>query len=607
MYRIFELNNAKNTNFLSLGNKCNNNCWFCTNDEKNNGFKKLDKIKKEIEELDKEDTLVLYGEPTIHPKILEVIDIIKKEGNETITFLTNARMFSSIPFCEKIISAGINSFIVKINGHNEQIHDSLTRVENSFSQTTKGIKNLLSLGAEVSALITITEQNFVFLPKIIKKIKEIGIKEILLTTIKANGKSKNNYEKLAIRFSDIISTLNNQIESLDDIYLEGIPKCIRSIRKIRYSDFSLPIKEENKISGCEECIKKHTCQGIEKDYLRLYGNYEVTPVSHPEEIAIETNYVCNLDCPLCFNQNYVKKDKEYYMHIGKIKKIIDNIPLGFVSHIRITGGEPLLRKDIFEIMEYIKEKGFKVWLNTNGTLIDEKTAAIISKYVENVLIPLNGYDEKTEIVMTKKGMHKDKINGIRLLKKHGIPTVRCGTILTKENISNLDKFYLLALELNLDDWEVYRPIPNENNKEPINKKDMDKAIKKLYSLNKIHNKSFKLVNAIPFCVTDKKIASRVCVGAEADDGHIRFVIGPDGIARPSYYLNEKIGNIEKDSVKDIWNNKFMKDMRNLKFLPKECKGCEYIKTCRGGSRFCANLINNDYACTDPLTQSYKTV
>ena len=165
MKEIFGTDEA---NFLNLGNVCNNNCWFCTNKGKDKRFKESKEIDKETEHLDKCRKLVLYSEPTIHPNFLEIIPLLKERGFDDINILTNGRMLSNLEFCKKVSSLGIASFIIKVNGHTEHIHDPLARVKGSFNQTIKGIKNLISLGAEVSAQITVTEQNFVFIPKTIK-------------------------------------------------------------------------------------------------------------------------------------------------------------------------------------------------------------------------------------------------------------------------------------------------------------------------------------------------------------------------------------------------------------------------------------------------------
>ena len=400
MQEIFD---NKDTYFLNLGNKCNNNCWFCTNEEENKRFEDIKEIEKKLETASKKGRLIITGEPTIHPNLFDILDLINKRGFKDTVITTNSRMFSHIDFCKKVLAKGLNSFIVKINGHNEQIHDPLTRVKNSFAQTVKGIKNLIYLGADISALITVTEQNFIFIDKIIKKAEELGIKEALICTVIPKGAGLNNYDKLSLRYTEINQVLMTRENSDVNLFIENMPKCIPRTKDANYIDFFKPTKKDKiKLDKCEECIKNLECSGFYPEYLDKYTDFEIKPVNHPEEIAIEVNYDCNLDCPLCFNQNYARKDKQYFMSIDKIKKIIDDIPQDFVSHIRITGGEPLLREDIFEILEYIKNKGFEIWLNTNGTLINEETAERLTKYVKNILLPLNGYDIISEFDMTQK-------------------------------------------------------------------------------------------------------------------------------------------------------------------------------------------------------------
>ena len=89
----------------------------------------------------------------------------------------------------------------------------------------------------------------------------------------------------------------------------------------------------------------------------------------PITVGWDITQMCNLRCKHCYATAGKRSEKEF--SIDKVKQIIDELDsLGTVL-IALAGGEPLVRRDIFEIVSYIKSKGMEVFINTNGILIDE--------------------------------------------------------------------------------------------------------------------------------------------------------------------------------------------------------------------------------------------
>ncbi|MEM2918471.1 MAG: radical SAM protein [Candidatus Altiarchaeota archaeon] len=319
----------------------------------------------------------------------------------------------------------------------------------------------------------------------------------------------------------------------------------------------------------------------------------------PTEIPIEVTLNCNLSCNFCFNQN-AKRSSE--LDTISIIKIIDKIKNSGINKIRFTGGEPLLRKDIFFLLKYAKSKGFYVLLNTNGTLISERNIEKIREYVDNVLISLEGFSNESEFKSTRcKNSFEKKINAIKLMKKNKVKIVRCGTVATKENIKNLEKIFKIVKSLKVDKWELFRPIPNKKNLAPITNYDVKKLAEKLLKFKKNYKNCY-IGNAIPFCSYDPEKMNKVSLGAFSDDGHRRIVISVDGQVKPSYFLVKNLGNALDTEILNCWNNDFAFKIRSLQSVPRICENCIYLNKCKGGSRFCAKLVNGSYKALDPLAQ-----
>lgn len=317
----------------------------------------------------------------------------------------------------------------------------------------------------------------------------------------------------------------------------------------------------------------------------------------PTEVVIEVTNKCNLNCHNCFNKasfaKHGRNQKE--MSTEYIKKIINNVAKSNIKKIRFSGGEPFLRTNLPELINYAYDKNLTIWLNSNAINISNKTIKKIENKVEDILISFNGFNQESEKKWTNSNTFNQKLKTIKQLRKSKIPYLRAGTIATKSNIENLEKIYKIIKQTKLNSWEIYRPITIKKTDKQI---DIKLLLKKLQKLSIDFNKIIPIANAIPLCADNQKNMNKYCVGSQFDDGHSRIIIDPTGYAKPSYFINENIGNPLK--LKDCWNHPFMKKMRNLKFLPRNCEGCTYIQKCKGGSRYIAHLIHNNYKEKDPL-------
>lgn len=446
--------------------------------------------------------------------------------------------------------------------------------------------------------LEISAENFKSLTSIVDDLISSGEEDITLSFTPNTGK----YLKLSEMEMKIKKCLDKGDRNGICIKIENVPHCFlkNCEEHIKKSD------TKGKIKGriCRNCEFFQRCEGIWETYIEIHGWDEIIlnkPLQDfPKEIPIEVTLKCNLSCNFCFNKNYNMSIKE--LDTANLSKIIDNISNSGIDIIRFTGGEPLIRKDIFVLLEYAKSKGLYIILNTNATLINENNIEKIVKYVDNVLIPLEGFDNTSESKVTGyKNSFKKKITAIKLLKKFGVRKIRCGTVATKENINNLEKIFEIVRELGVDDWELYRPIPTRKNTTPINTEDVKILVEKLIKFNSEYENTF-IANAIPFCSYDPEKIRDVAIGANSDDGHSRIVVGADGKVKPSYFLSETIGNALEDDIIKSWNHPFVKKIRDLKSVPKECKKCKYLKCCKGGSRFAAKLIHDSYDAMDPLAQ-----
>jgi radical SAM protein with 4Fe4S-binding SPASM domain len=327
---------------------------------------------------------------------------------------------------------------------------------------------------------------------------------------------------------------------------------------------------------------------------------------------IEVESRCNFDCQFCFNRNSFasRGHGSYLLDIDYIKKVIDNIQKSKIPIVRFTGGEPLLRDDLFDLMRYAKSKGLSVRLNTNGYFIKSYAQVKeMAKYLNYVLFAFHAYNprEDEEITGVKHSFER-RIRAVKWFRKAGIKIIRVNTIATKRNIRNLEKFYNLFKGLKVDRWAVNRMIPFSNKDKSWEQEELSFLIRKLIKIkkDKFRNKipiQIHIVNAVPLCAGDPVKLNAICSGGRSVDGHERFAIDPRRFAKPIYYMEENIG--DPLDILSCWNHPFMKSLRNYKLLPNECKECSFLDKCKGGNRFCAYIKNGNYKSKDPLMDYSK--
>jgi len=385
------------------------------------------------------------------------------------------------------------------------------------------------------------------------------------------------------------------------VWLKNFPFCFLDPNASDHMLENVNFKGE-KTEDCQYCLWFGRCPGFPKGYFSKYGEQEVCPKRDlPEEIMIEVEPKCNFKCQFCFNKvSFAKESRNIKpFSTGYIKKIIDSVSDNNVEIIRFTGGEPMLRRDIFQLLRYAKKRGVETRLNTNGSLINQKTVHKLKGIVDNILIPIESWTDKKESKITSfSSALKKKIKAIELLKEQEIPIVRAGTVATRENILNFKKIANLITELPLDEWELYRPVP-VSKKNNLTSGDIEILVNKLIEFRKQTEKNVFIANAIPFCsIKDLNKLNAVSIGALYDDGHSRLVVDPRGFVKPHYFLDEGVG--EPTDISGAWQSSFAKKMRNLEFLPHQCQDCPFIFKCRGGSRHAAKIASGDYQDLDPL-------
>ncbi len=336
----------------------------------------------------------------------------------------------------------------------------------------------------------------------------------------------------------------------------------------------------------------------------------------PRLIFWELTKRCNLSCLHCRAE---AEDFDFSGELGldRIKKVIDHIAVIAKPILVLTGGEPLYRKDIFDIASYAKSREFKVALATNGTLINEEYAEKIKNSgIERASISLDGWDAHShDSFRGVPGSFDDALKGARLLKKAGVD-FQFNTTITKRNVHKMDAILELAEKEGAVALHLFMLVPvgcgvEIAETDMISSEKYEEALNWFYDKSKETNMEFKATCAphyyriirqraakegrkITFETDGMSAMTRGCLAGSG----VCF-ISHSGEVQPCGYLPISAGNVLKTPFKEIWEeSELFRSLRDVKQLKGKCGDCQYRMVC-GGCRARAFYSEDDYLDEEP--------
>ena len=361
------------------------------------------------------------------------------------------------------------------------------------------------------------------------------------------------------------------------------------------------------LKGILEEAKLFEEESIEQKETVLFENNFPNPV-------INVTRRCNLSCKHCYAEAGEKWDKEELTTseiMGIIDQIFENYNLAdFDKRILLSGGEPFLRKDIIEIISYIKVKGGTPLVNTNGLLIHEDDMDKLRNYKAELLISLDGGTKESHEFLRGKGTFNRTVDKIKQLKAHNVITKVSMTV-HRNNLYEIENFVRLAESLNVDGIAVNMvnilARAKECGLERVKLTEFNKEIKRV---SEISPKVFEYVSTTDYA----NLGAILLMNLKFDYcgvGAASLVIDYNGDLYPCYNnMNEscKLGNIKKDHLVDIWkHSKILKELRSLNVndFSEKCRKCPVKYYCGGGCRGEAFFANESFYSSCPYCEDMR--
>lgn len=334
-------------------------------------------------------------------------------------------------------------------------------------------------------------------------------------------------------------------------------------------------------------------------------------------VAWEVTRSCNLACVHC----RASSQRGFYpgeFSTDRCMKLLDEIAAFSKPVVILTGGEPLLRQDIFEIAAHGNQKGLRMVMATNGTLITGEIAGKMSDAgIQRVSISIDGLDAKRhDAFRGVDGAFAGAMAGIDTMKKAGIE-FQLNTTVTLNNLHQVKGILDLAIRLGAAAHHIFLLVPTGRGKEMA-----DQGLPPLdyeNTLNWFYEESLRCpIQLKATCAPhyfrvfhqrkgeikgkSKEINSgtlhamtRGCLG-----GSSFCFISHTGQVQPCGYLEIDCGQVRENVFGDIWEKSpIFQDLRDLNQYKGKCGRCEFIKVC-GGCRARAYEATGNYLDEEPL-------
>ncbi|MBI4678643.1 MAG: radical SAM protein [Elusimicrobia bacterium] len=304
---------------------------------------------------------------------------------------------------------------------------------------------------------------------------------------------------------------------------------------------------------------------------------------------------------------------------AEAKALIDDIASYCKPVLVLSGGEPLLRPDLFEIARHGTDRGLRMALATNGTLVTDECCRRINE--AGIRIVSLSFDGPTAEVhddfRRQPGAFAGTLLAAEAFKRHGIEFI-VNSSFTKRNQPHIAAVCRLAKSLGAKAWYLFMVVPAGRGadllQELIGKEDYEGILEWHARMERDEDDIlvrptcaphyYRIVRQLakqdgvklkPRSLTFSTGGAKGCVAGQS----IVF-IDALGEVHPCSYFPASAGNLRRTSFKDIWENSaLLKSLRDFKRYKGRCGECEFIHVC-GGCRARAELMSGDHLAEEPL-------
>ncbi len=319
---------------------------------------------------------------------------------------------------------------------------------------------------------------------------------------------------------------------------------------------------------------------------------------------------CNHACPHCYN---VWKAVDYpceELNTADTLRILDAmLRQSGASLVTLTGGEPLLRPDLYEIVDFLAERGIGINLISNGSLLTESAIARLGpKRISFFELPLLGCCADTHDELSgRRGAFDDVTRAVADLKLAEARVVSV-FVATRRNLSEFRETAELAIALGADGLMLNRFNPGGEGIRHIDElqatpAEMQRALDAAEEISREYEFPISCSIAMPPCLFDTQKYERLTFGfCAAGTDRAYYTLDPQGNIRPCNHSPTILGNLRRQSLEEIVNGSAMTAF--MAACPEFCAGCRLERECLGGCKAAAEVCYGSPAKADPFLSAF---
>ncbi|NLV24258.1 MAG: radical SAM protein [Deltaproteobacteria bacterium] len=335
----------------------------------------------------------------------------------------------------------------------------------------------------------------------------------------------------------------------------------------------------------------------------------------PKWIAWEVTRRCNLNCIHCRSASRADS-KTAEFSTAEAFALIDAIREVSSPVLVLTGGEPLLRGDLFEIVRYGTERGLRMCLATNGTLLtDSFCVSLRENGIRMVSLSLDGASEEVHDDFRRcPGAFAGVLRGIETLRRNGIPFL-INSSFTKRNRHDIAATFRLAKTLGATAWYLFMVVPIGRGKEILEELIPAGEYEEILRWHWRQEQQEETLLMRPTCAPHYFRVTAQEGGNGAPRRRLAFATGEnrgclagrqiclidaEGELKPCSYFLSSVGNVRTVPFRQLWfQAPTLRRLRDTSLLQGKCGVCEFVSVC-GGCRARADAVFGDYLAEEPF-------
>ena len=316
-------------------------------------------------------------------------------------------------------------------------------------------------------------------------------------------------------------------------------------------------------------------------------------------VWLATN-LCNARCLHCSSNSAKCLPNELTTQeaLGLVGELADSGTLDMA----VSGGEPLLRSDLFRILEHAARLGIAVGVGTNGSTITPAIASQLSDVgVNRLQVSVDGFPSSHDKLRCWPGLYQRALRAIDTARRAGLNVHMCCTI-TRINFRELEEFVeLVATEIGVSRLNLSRYVPTGrgNDELDLTNSEWKDGIFHCAQLRKKYKNRLDIVTHLAQTVLadDEVFPFPGFIGCQAGRG--QGCVTADGMVFPCVLLPIPIGNIREASFRSLWiNSPIIRALQDREYLKGACLSCGWRERC-GGCRAIAFAQTGDCLSSDP--------